>query len=101
MSLKSPYPFGVSQNGEAQAFWEFVTVTLSVMCALCLTLCKTSIYLLIKKTFLSRGSFLEEQTLEKGLSRLMEIIGIAVQLGSFCGAVLFFLLVNMTGTFQQ
>merc|ERR1712062_321811 len=101
VALQSPQPFGVSHGGSTELFWTLMIVGVSIVCALLLTLCKTCIIIFIKKTFVSKAAFLDEQTLEKGLSRIMEIVGIAVQVGSFSGAVIFFVLVNATRLFQQ
>ncbi len=54
------------------------------------------VYKLIQKT-----NGLDKKSLDKGLSKLMEIVGYGVQIGSFCGAVIFFLLVNVAHIFEE
>ena len=103
IALESPHPWGVTKNdgNSSKEFWRVVIIIVSVCCSQLLTVCKTCIYLLIKKSFMLKANYLDAVTLEKGLSKMMEIVGIAVQVGSFCGAVIFFLLVNVGHFFNQ
>ena len=104
MALQSPNQSGLGENDSeaSKEFWSVIMVIVYVSCGQFLTICKTCIYLIMKKSYKDKNvKSLTKDELDKGLSKLMEIVGYGVQGGSFCGAVIFFILVNVAHIFNE
>ena len=104
MALQSPNQIGLNgdNNERSKEFWSVIMIIVYVSCGQLITICKTCIYLIIKKSYNDENeNILNKDLMDKGLSKLMEIVGYGVQGGSFCGAVIFFLLINIAHIFEE
>eukprot|EP00483_Globobulimina_turgida_P009088 UN09106 len=100
ISSQSPFPFGL-QNGDnksSKILFSVVIVIVSVFSECLLDICKTCIYCFVKQSFMTNAKSMNSETAQKMLSEIMEIIGRSTHVGSFCGGLLFFTLINI-GTY--